>query len=39
MNQLHKNHSPSHQHHQLFTKNNRLYQQIVQNDYLRNEVL
>ena len=39
MNQLQKNQSPTNQHQQLFNKNNRLYQQLLQSDYFRSEVL
>ena len=34
MNQYQPPHSPTYQHQQLFTKNNRLYQQLLQEDYL-----
>ena len=38
MNQYQQPHSPTYQHHQLFSKNNRLYQQLVQEDYLNDHI-
>jgi hypothetical protein len=38
MNQYQRPHSPTYQHQQLFSKNNRIYQQLLQEDYLNDNI-